>query len=94
MAMASSVGEVREGFLCPMCMKDLGTVTQLQGHFEEEHSAEDKDVLHQLRGVQFFTEFMHTYIHVYILSHLYYEFFHLTLWFFPLLPNFKNFNLH
>lgn len=42
--------EVREGFLCPMCMKDLGTVTQLQGHFEEEHSAEDKDVLRQLRG--------------------------------------------
>lgn len=43
--------EVREGFLCPMCMKDLGTVTQLQGHFEEEHSAEDKDVLRQLRGL-------------------------------------------
>ena len=42
--------EVREGFLCPMCMKDLGNVTMLQGHFEEEHSTEDKDVLQQLRG--------------------------------------------
>ncbi|XP_022297923.2 rabenosyn-5-like [Crassostrea virginica] len=43
--------EVREGFLCPMCMKDLGNVTMLQGHFEEEHSTEDKDVLQQLRGL-------------------------------------------
>ncbi|KAK3101522.1 hypothetical protein FSP39_004200 [Pinctada imbricata] len=43
--------EVREGFLCPMCMKDLGTVTMLQDHFEEEHSSEDKDVLQQLRGL-------------------------------------------
>ena len=42
--------EVREGFLCPMCMKDLGTVSMLQEHFEEEHSNEDKDVLQQLRG--------------------------------------------
>ncbi|XP_062602240.1 rabenosyn-5-like, partial [Saccostrea cucullata] len=48
--MATSA-EVREGFLCPMCMKDLGTVTMLQGHFEEEHSSEDKDVLQQLRGL-------------------------------------------
>ena len=23
-------GEVREGFLCPLCMKDLGDVVQLQ----------------------------------------------------------------
>lgn len=51
--MASSLEpEVREGFLCPMCMKDLGTVTQLQGHFEEAHSEEDKDVLQQLRGTE------------------------------------------
>lgn len=48
--MATTV-EVREGFLCPMCMKDLGTVTQLQSHFEEAHSAEDKDVLQSLRGL-------------------------------------------
>lgn len=46
----ATASEVREGFLCPMCMKDLGTVTMLQDHFEEEHSSEDKDVLHQLRG--------------------------------------------
>lgn len=47
----ATAAEVREGFLCPMCMKDLGTVTMLQGHFEEEHSNEDKDVLQQLRGL-------------------------------------------
>ena len=43
--------EIREGFLCPMCMLDLGTVAQLQSHFEEEHS-EDKDVLDHLKGTQ------------------------------------------
>lgn len=49
-------GEIREGFLCPMCMKDLGTVSQLQSHFEEAHSTEDKATLHQLRGKVLFTE--------------------------------------
>lgn len=48
--MATS-SDVREGFLCPMCMKDLGTVSMLQDHFEEEHSNEDKDVLQHLRGL-------------------------------------------
>ncbi|XP_053377139.1 rabenosyn-5-like [Mercenaria mercenaria] len=46
-----SGGEIREGFLCPMCMKDLGTVSQLQSHFEEAHSTEDKATLNQLRGL-------------------------------------------
>lgn len=44
-----AVSEIREGFLCPICMQDLGTVVQLQSHFEEEHS-EDKDVLDHLKG--------------------------------------------
>lgn len=48
--MATSA-EIREGFLCPMCMKDLGTVTQLQSHFEEAHSTEDKAVFNHLRGL-------------------------------------------
>ena len=30
--------EVHEGFLCPLCMKDLGTLRQLQSHFNDEHS--------------------------------------------------------
>lgn len=49
--MSSQSGEIREGFLCPMCMKDLGTVSQLQSHFEEAHSTEDKVALNQLRGL-------------------------------------------
>ncbi|GFO21195.1 Rabenosyn-5 [Plakobranchus ocellatus] len=42
--------DIIEGFLCPICMKDLGTVSQLQGHFEEEHSSEDKAVFQSLKG--------------------------------------------
>lgn len=33
--------EVQEGFLCPLCMKDLGTQKLLQAHFIDEHSMED-----------------------------------------------------
>ncbi|XP_013417356.1 rabenosyn-5-like [Lingula anatina] len=43
--------EIREGFLCPICVKDLGTISQLQQHFEDEHSTEDKAVLQQLKGL-------------------------------------------
>lgn len=34
-----------EGFLCPLCMKDLGDVIQLQVHFDETHSKEDQTFL-------------------------------------------------
>ena len=47
--------EIREGFLCPMCMKDLGGVADLQDHFEVAHSNEDKAVLQQLKGKIFVT---------------------------------------
>ncbi|XP_074861304.1 rabenosyn-5 [Carettochelys insculpta] len=43
--------EVREGFLCPLCLKDLQSFYQLQSHYEEEHSGEDKDVKGQLRNL-------------------------------------------
>ena len=43
--------EVREGFLCPVCMKDLGGIADLQEHFEEEHPQEDKAVIQQLKGI-------------------------------------------
>ncbi|KAJ7370738.1 Rabenosyn-5 [Desmophyllum pertusum] len=42
--------EIKEGFICPMCMKDLGNALVLQKHFEESHS-EDKDTLHRMRGM-------------------------------------------
>ena len=50
MAAESSGEDILEGFLCPICMKDLRTPSQLSAHFEEFH-AEDKDILQQLRSV-------------------------------------------
>ncbi|KAF2984685.1 hypothetical protein EK904_012402 [Melospiza melodia maxima] len=43
--------EVREGFLCPLCLKDLQAFRQLQAHYEEQHSGEDRDVRAQLRNL-------------------------------------------
>lgn len=43
-------GDIREGFLCPMCLKDLRSASLLQKHFEESHS-DDKDTLRQIRGM-------------------------------------------
>ena len=44
-------GDVREGFLCPICMQDLGSFHKLQQHFEQSHNtAEDKAVLDQIKG--------------------------------------------
>jgi len=41
--------EILEGFLCPLCMKDLGDVIQLQIHFEENHSKEDQAFVSSLK---------------------------------------------
>jgi len=42
--------EIREGFLCPICLEDLGTIYQLQQHFEDAHnSEEDNDVLQSFK---------------------------------------------
>ncbi|NXS61531.1 RBNS5 protein, partial [Brachypteracias leptosomus] len=43
-------GEMREGFLCPLCLKDLQSFYQLQAHYEEEHS-EDRDVRGQIKNL-------------------------------------------
>ncbi|XP_030357103.1 rabenosyn-5 [Strigops habroptila] len=43
--------EMREGFLCPLCLKDLQSFYQLQSHYEEEHSREDRDVRAQLKNL-------------------------------------------
>ncbi|NWR76499.1 RBNS5 protein, partial [Centropus unirufus] len=44
-------GEMREGFLCPLCLKDLQSFYQLQAHYEGEHSGEDRDVRGHLRNL-------------------------------------------
>eukprot|EP00088_Acartia_fossae_P066517 TRINITY_DN8254_c0_g2_i12.p1 TRINITY_DN8254_c0_g2~~TRINITY_DN8254_c0_g2_i12.p1 ORF type:complete len:729 (-),score=207.47 TRINITY_DN8254_c0_g2_i12:337-2523(-) len=47
----SGGGEILEGFLCPLCMKDLGDVIQLQIHFEENHSKEDQAFLQSIKDL-------------------------------------------
>lgn len=42
--------EIKEGFICPMCMKSFNLPTDLTKHFEDFHS-EDKDALRQIRGM-------------------------------------------
>lgn len=42
--------DIKEGFLCPICLKDLNSPTNLSDHFEEFHQ-NDGDVLQQLRSV-------------------------------------------
>uniref|UniRef100_A0A3P8Z8Q4 Rabenosyn, RAB effector n=1 Tax=Esox lucius TaxID=8010 RepID=A0A3P8Z8Q4_ESOLU len=44
-------GEVKEGFLCPLCLKDLQSFYQLQEHYEEEHSGDDRHVRGQLKNL-------------------------------------------
>ena len=46
-----SRGEMKEGFLCPICMIDLGDLIQLQLHFEEKHSKEDPIFLQNIKGL-------------------------------------------
>nr|XP_033782381.1 rabenosyn-5 [Geotrypetes seraphini] len=43
--------EAREGFLCPLCLKDLQSFHQLHAHYEDEHSSEDRDVRAQLKSL-------------------------------------------
>ncbi|XP_036390268.1 rabenosyn-5 [Megalops cyprinoides] len=44
-------GEVKEGFLCPLCLKDLQSFYQLQDHYEEEHAGEDRHVKGQIKSL-------------------------------------------
>ena len=41
--------DVREGFLCPICMLDLGDEVQLTVHFEEKHSNEDSAIVQNFK---------------------------------------------
>nr|XP_055024059.1 rabenosyn-5 [Misgurnus anguillicaudatus]XP_055024060.1 rabenosyn-5 [Misgurnus anguillicaudatus] len=43
--------EVKEGFLCPLCLKDLQSFYQLQDHYEEEHSGDNRHVSGQLKSL-------------------------------------------
>ncbi|XP_056320551.1 rabenosyn-5 [Danio aesculapii] len=43
--------EVKEGFLCPLCLKDLQSFYQLQDHYEEEHAGDSWHVGGQLKSL-------------------------------------------
>lgn len=54
----------KEGFLCPMCMQDLGDANSLAIHFENYHnttSQDPTDVIDQVKGEYFciLTELQH-----------------------------------
>lgn len=44
---------VKEGFICPICHKDMRSPNNLLGHFQELHS-EEQDLLRSLKGTFFF----------------------------------------
>lgn len=44
------MGDVKEGYLCPICVEDLGNFEELTAHFEANHAAGERDVLHSLKG--------------------------------------------
>lgn len=35
--MLQTVGDVREGFICPQCHQDMSTMEMLQLHFQDVH---------------------------------------------------------
>lgn len=43
--------EILEGFLCPICVQDLGSLAQLHDHFDLAHVGEDKALLNQIKGL-------------------------------------------
>ena len=45
------MAQIKEGFLCPICMTDLGDVIQLQLHFDERHSKEDPAFVQNLKDL-------------------------------------------
>lgn len=48
-----SFNEVRQGFLCPVCMKDLCDADTLKEHVAT-HSISDDDPIDYLKGMIFF----------------------------------------
>lgn len=49
MAESNNHEEIKEGFICPICHKNLQSARRLVTHFEDLHS-EEQDVLKSLKG--------------------------------------------
>lgn len=43
--------EILEGFLCPICVQDLGSLALLQDHFDVIHAGEDRALINQIKGL-------------------------------------------
>lgn len=47
--------EIRQGFLCPLCMEDLGGLEQLHQHVDTVHSTEvNTDAVNLIKGLSYF----------------------------------------
>ena len=47
----SNKNQELEGFICPICYVDLGSLLNLRGHFETCHPDEDTAIVDQIKGV-------------------------------------------
>lgn len=43
--------EIRQGFICPVCMKDIGDADRLQEHVDSHSTPSDDDPLDYLKGI-------------------------------------------
>jgi rabenosyn-5 len=48
-------GEIRQGFICPICMRDLGDLERLHHHADNEHSGDDANLetVNLIKGLYF-----------------------------------------
>lgn len=47
---------IKEGFLCPICHKDLRSPNNLITHFQDLHS-EEQDILKSIKGKYYFRRY-------------------------------------
>lgn len=43
--MLQSVGDVRQGFICPECHQDMSSIDMLQIHFEDVHMKQSSSTM-------------------------------------------------
>lgn len=48
--MLQSIGDVREGFICPECRQDMSTIEMLHIHFEDVHMKQTSSPTSAVKG--------------------------------------------
>lgn len=51
--MLQSIGDVREGFICPECRQDMSTIEMLQIHFEDVHVKQISSSSSAVKGIEY-----------------------------------------